>query len=93
MPSPDPIRDGHKAQACRAANYLETRPASTVKEIDAACDMGSGTKVLSEMRRMGYGLARGWRWEPRPGGQLPRRVRTYTLLYRPGPKAQSEFSF
>ena len=93
MPSPDPIRDGHEAQAGRAADYLEPRPASTQKEIDAACDMGSVSKVLSKMPGLGYGLARGWRWVPRPGGQRPRRVRTYTLLYRPGPKAQSEFSF
>ncbi len=65
------------------ADYLERHPDSTAKEIDAVCDTGCVSKVLSEMRRMGYGIDRGWRDVTCAGGSRSRQVRTYTLLYRP----------
>lgn len=75
--------DARPDQAERVADYLEKYPASTLKEIDAVCDTGCISKVLSEMPRLGYGLSRSWRQVPCAGGHLSRKVRAYTLLYRP----------
>ena len=78
--------DTRPLQAARVADFLEKHPARTQKEIDAVCDTGCISKVLSDMERidlygMGYGLVRGWREVPCAGGT--RKVRTYTLLHRP----------
>lgn len=78
-----PQVDTRPAQAARVADYLDLHPASTSKEIDAVCDTGCITKVLSDMPRMGYGISKGRRLVHCAGGDLARRVRTYTLLYRP----------
>ena len=78
-----PQSDNRPAQAARTASYLELNPASTAKEIDAACDTGCMSKVLSDMPRMGYGLRKGWRFVQCDRGNRTRQVRTYTLLYRP----------
>lgn len=75
--------DTRPAQAARVADYLEQHPASTQKEIDAVCDTGCISKVLSDMSGLRYGLSRRWREEPCAGGSLTRKVRAYTLLYRP----------
>ena len=79
-----PRLDTRTAQAERVADYLEQNPASTAKEIDAACDTGCISKVLSAMKKeLGYGISTGWRPVPCVAGSLIRRVRTYTLLHRP----------
>lgn len=88
-----PRDDTRPEQAARVADFLERHPASTQKEIDAVCDTGCISKVLSDMERadlygMGYGLARGWRQIQCAGGAYVRKVRTYTLLHRP--KAQPD---
>ena len=83
MPSKTPESDNRPAQAERTASFLEKHPASTAKEIDAACDTGCMSKVLSDMPRMGYGLGKGWRVVQCDQGNRSREVRTYTLLYRP----------
>lgn len=70
-------------QAQRVAYYLEQSPVSTGKEIDASCDVGCVTKVLSDMARSGYGIAKGWRWVPCVGGNKRRLVRTYSLTHWP----------
>lgn len=75
--------DARPAQASRVADYLEPHPDSTGKEIDAACDTGCITKVLSDMPRMGYGIRKGWRLILCAGGTVTRRVRTYSLTHRP----------
>lgn len=75
--------DTRPAQAARVAEYLELHPACTQKEIDAMCDTGCISKVLSDMPGLGYGLSKGWREEPCAGGSHTRQVRAYTLLYRP----------
>jgi len=90
-----PQQDSRPAQAQRVADFLEQHPASTAKEIDATCDTGCISKVLSDMPRddlpgMGYGLLRGWRKVTCARGSYTRKVRTYTLLYRPRPRAQTE---
>lgn len=75
--------DTRPAQASRVADHLEQHPDSTAKEIDAACDTGCITKVLSDMPRMGYGIRKGWRLILCAGGSVTRRVRTYALTHRP----------
>lgn len=76
--------DDRAGQAARVADYLEQHPASTGKEIDAACDTGSVTKVVSVMvDQLGYGIKKGYRHEPCAGGLRTRKVRTYSLLFRP----------
>jgi Helix-turn-helix domain len=75
--------DTRAAQSGRVADFLERHPKSTAKEIDAVCDTGSITKVLSDMPRRGYGIAKTRRYETCAGGKQSRRVRVYSLLYRP----------
>jgi len=88
MKAPPLPPDDRRAQAARVADFLEAHPHSTAKEIDAACDTGCVSKVLSDMPRpellgMGYGLAYGWRTVTCANGSRTRQVRTYALLYRP----------
>lgn len=78
-----PQPDTRPAQAARIANFLERHPDSTSKEIDAACDAGCTSKVLSEMPRMGYGLHKGWCSVTCASGDHTRSVRTYALTHRP----------
>jgi len=79
-----PQLDTRQAQAERVADYLEQHPASTLKEIDAACDTGCISKVLSAMKKeLGYGVESGRRPVPCVSGSRIRRVRIYTLTYRP----------
>lgn len=82
-PAPLPRYDTRPAQALRVADYLDQHPASTQKEIDAACDTGCISKVLSVMPGLGYALSRGWREVMCLSGIPPRKVRTYTLISRP----------
>lgn len=77
-------RDTRQAQAERVADFLESNPGATTREIDAACDLGSATKVLSEMPTMGYRLRKHWRKVPCSDGLAARRVRCWWLLFRPG---------
>lgn len=79
-----PQLDTRPGQATRVADYLERHPASTLKEIDAACDTGCISKVLSAMEKeLRYGIAKAWRHVSCAAGARIRKVRTYTLLYRP----------
>lgn len=82
--SPTPQADTRPEQAARVANHLEQHPARTQKEIDAACDTGCISKVLSDMPSLGYGIEKSWRDVTSSDGKRTRLVRTYTLLYRPG---------
>lgn len=75
--------DPRAAQAVRVADFLEAYPGSSTREIDAACDLGSATKVLSEMPAMGYRLRKSWERVPCADGIHTRRVRCWWLLYRP----------
>lgn len=83
MAQANPPIDHRPDQAERAASFLELNPDSTAKEIDAATDCGCISKLLSEMeKRMGYGIRKDWRYVACISGAR-RRVRTYSLLYRP----------
>jgi hypothetical protein len=81
---PTPTTDTRPAQAVRVADFLERHPGATCKEIDAAADVGSITKVLSDMPALGYGLAKDWRTVACVGGIHTRPMRSYRLLHRPG---------
>lgn len=82
-PIPLPRFDTRPAQALRVADYLDQHPASTQKEIDAVCDAGCISKVLSDMPYLAYVLSKGWREVACLEGIPPRKVRTYTLISRP----------
>ena len=75
--------DNRPDQAARVADYLEKHPGNTLKEIDAACDTGCISKVLSDMPGLGYGIAKGWRDVVCASGSRTRQVRIYTLTHRP----------
>lgn len=81
MTPPDP----RTAQAERAADYMERHPAGvTLAELGAACDLGSSSKVVSDMAGpLGYGIRRAWRHEPCRFGKGARRRRVYILTGRP----------
>ena len=84
MTADKPHADSRPAQAYRVAAYLEGHPASTLKEIDAVCDTGCISKVLSAMEKeLRYVIAKDWREVRITAGAWTRRVRTYKLLYRP----------
>ncbi|MDD2948047.1 MAG: hypothetical protein PHV80_04300 [Rugosibacter sp.] len=78
-----PQTDTRPDQAARVADFLELHPYATLKEIDAACDTGCASKVLSDMRPLGYGIARQRRDVLCVGGLRSRKVQTYALTYRP----------
>ena len=75
--------DSRTAQAERVADFLQACPGSTTRAIDAACDLGSAGKVLSDMPAMGYRLRKSWERVPCADGVHTRRVRCWRLLYRP----------
>jgi len=77
------LADTRPDQAARVADFLELYPYSTLKEIDAACDTGSASKVISDMRPLGYGIARQRRAVSCVGGLRSRTVQTYALINRP----------
>ena len=83
MTGPKPQADNRPDQAARVADYLEKHPGKTLKEIDAVCDTGCISKVISEMPTLGYGLAKSWRGVLCASGSRTRQVRTYTLTHRP----------
>jgi hypothetical protein len=91
VPQPPLATDTREAQAQRVADYLDTHPASTAKEIDAACDTGCISKVLSDMcdpERLAYGIKKGRRKVQCANASATRGVRTYTLLSRPKKQPQ-----
>jgi hypothetical protein len=48
--------DDRAGQCARAANYIETHPGCSLVELAIGADLGSATKVVSEMPRFGYRL-------------------------------------
>ncbi len=82
--------DPRTAQAERAADFMERHPHGvTAADLEASCDLGSATKVLSDMAGpLGYGIRRDWRRVPCAFGKGERRRRVYVLTSRPTPGAQ-----
>ena len=99
MQAPNPAGlaqvDTRAAQAIRVANYMERHQEGvTAAEINAACDLGSPTKVLSTMWcELGYGIRRDQRRVPCVAGTKARRVRVYYLVHRPVPFVQRSLDF
>lgn len=81
--SPPRGSDDRPAQAERVADYLELHPGASLRELDAACDLGSPSKVLSDMPGLGYGIRRAWCLVPCAFGDAQRQRRTYYLTHRP----------
>lgn len=75
--------DTRLAQAARVADYLEDNPDSTLKEIDAGCDVGSVSKVLSVMSHIGYEFHTSNRLIVNDDHKYKRRVKTYAVMHRP----------
>lgn len=50
--------DTRAAQCVRAGHYMEAHPGCTSPELHAGADLGSATKVISEMRRHGFQVRR-----------------------------------
>lgn len=81
---PVPPTDTRTAQMWRAGRFMSTKPdGSTLQELQAACDLGSSSKVLSDMSRAGFGIAKSWRLVSCAGGKHRRRVRVYVLTSWP----------
>lgn len=77
--------DTRAAQIERVAAYLERNPGATLRQIEAACDTGSVTKVLSVMRRTsnGFVIKKERRLMPCNNWRNGRRVACYWLIARP----------
>jgi hypothetical protein len=76
-------KDSRAAQIKRVASFLASTPGASLKDIDAACDTGSATKVLSEMRRRGYLLRREMRPVICDSGTHARLIAHYWLTEWP----------
>jgi hypothetical protein len=85
MPGPVFLpRDGRAAQCKRAADFMEAKPGCTIRELETGADLGSPTKVISEMvRKFGYGVRRERRAASCLDGTRYRRVTRYWLESRP----------
>lgn len=82
------LADSRKAQAARVARFLAATPeGATLRAIDAACDVGSVTKLISVMRReLGYRIESRRITEACSGGTRRRDRLKFFLL--PGPAAR-----
>jgi hypothetical protein len=83
-------KDSRAAQIQRVALFLASNPGASVKEIGEACDTGSTTKVLSEMRRRGYGLRRQYSPAICDSGIHTRRSARYWLTEWPDQAKQGD---
>ena len=84
--APGLVRDTRAEQADRVAQLCERHPGLwfTLKQLDAACDLGSPSKVISAMRNeLGYGVAKDERRITCADGKRYRRLRTYRVTERP----------
>jgi hypothetical protein len=80
-------------QIAGVADYLEKHHTSTAKKIDATCDTGCISKVLSAMKNeLSYGLKPGWQLVRCVGESLVRRVCTYSLTQPPASLEKSTHS-
>lgn len=76
--------DARTDQAERAAKFMEAMPGCTLPELAQGADLGSASKVVSEMRRrFGYQLRIVRDLVATRDGRHSRRVARYWLIARP----------
>ena len=77
--------DSRAAQCERAADYMHANPGCTLRDLASGADLGSASKVVSEMIRpqFGYDVRGEWDREPCAGGTRSRPVKRYFLQGRP----------
>ena len=84
--------DTREGQCIRAADYMAAHPACTLRELATGADLGSASKVISEMERtFGYRLRRLRDRVPTRDGTHSRGVLRYTLEARPSHSQQNLF--
>ncbi len=84
--------DTRNEQCERAADYMEAHPGCTLRELDRAADLGSASKVVSEMEKRGYRLHKERGRVPTRDGAHSRRITRYWLIARPSKSQQELFS-
>jgi hypothetical protein len=88
-PSAPLTPDDREGQCRRAADYMEANPGCTLVELSIGADLGSASKVVSEMvRTFGYQVRRLFDREQCANGQHSRRRSHYWLEGRPVAAAQ-----
>jgi hypothetical protein len=87
---PLPI-DTRDAQCERAAGYMEAHPGCTLRELDRAADLGSASKVVSEMVKRGYRIRRERDRIATRDRKHSRPVKRYWLISRPMQSQQELF--
>ncbi|MBL8376997.1 MAG: hypothetical protein JNM79_03950 [Burkholderiales bacterium] len=85
--SPDFVglpRDPREGQCARAADYMAAHPGCTLRELAEGADLGSASKVVSEMRRRyGYAVRCERKRRACRDGEHSRREACYWLEGRP----------
>ena len=71
--------DDRASQCARAADYMAAHPGCGLRELAEGADLGSASKVVSEMPRFGYCLRRAWRRVVWDDGMRTRRAIRYWL--------------
>ena len=76
--------DDREGQCVRAADYMQAHPGCTLRELAAGADLGSASKVVSEMwRTFGYAVRRDRVRKPCRDGEHSRHEVRYWLEGRP----------
>jgi hypothetical protein len=85
--------DDRVGQAFRVAKFMELNPKGvTIPQIQAACDPGSATKLLSVMRKeFGYVITKKLNYEICLGGTKRRERPLFVLVSRPANVQQDLF--
>lgn len=93
MDSPPSLpKDTHEGQGKRAADYMAAHPACTYPELGIGADLGSATKIVSQMvRKFGYCILRERKRVPTRAGTHSRDVVRLTLVSRPTHSQQDLF--
>jgi hypothetical protein len=81
-PAPLPL-DSREGQCARAADFMEAHPGCTLRDLTAGADLGSASKVISEMPRFGYTVRKQRARVPCADGEHSRPVKRYYLEARP----------
>jgi Helix-turn-helix domain len=83
--------DTRNEQCARAADYMEAHPGCTLRELDRAADLGSASKVISEMKKRGYQIRTKRGQVAIRDGSHSRRIKHYWLISRPKQPQQELF--